>query len=124
MKTITDSDATSNRSCPGNEANNQPGLTIVKAHSALRRRLTTLLKLAVIGAVLITSVSGFAQPIIIKQPQSQTNLAGTTATFSLEASGTQPLSYQWRSYSSSTAFTNILGETNTSLVLTNVQQTS
>jgi len=34
-------------------------------------------------------------PSITAQPQSRTNLAGTTATFSVTASGTGPLSYQW-----------------------------
>ena len=34
-----------------------------------------------------------------------------------------PLSYQWRSYSSPTVFTNMPGETNTILVLTDVQTT-
>ena len=35
-------------------------------------------------------------PTINAQPQSCTNLAGTTATFSVAAAGTDPLSYQWR----------------------------
>ena len=32
--------------------------------------------------------TGFRQPIIATQPQSQTNVAGTDATFSVEATGT------------------------------------
>jgi hypothetical protein len=35
-------------------------------------------------------------PIISTQPASQTIIAGQTATFSVTASGTAPLSYQWR----------------------------
>ncbi len=35
-------------------------------------------------------------PDILAQPQSQTNLAGTDATFSVTATGTAPLAYQWR----------------------------
>jgi hypothetical protein len=35
-------------------------------------------------------------PMIFAQPQSQTNNAGTTVTFSLSAWGTEPLYYQWR----------------------------
>jgi hypothetical protein len=35
-------------------------------------------------------------PSIASQPLSRTNMAGTTATFSVTASGTAPLSYQWR----------------------------
>lgn len=34
-------------------------------------------------------------PVILTQPASQTNNAGNTATFSVSASGTEPLSYQW-----------------------------
>ncbi|HWH71574.1 MAG TPA: immunoglobulin domain-containing protein, partial [Candidatus Sulfotelmatobacter sp.] len=35
-------------------------------------------------------------PLILRQPASQTNLAGTTVTFTGQASGTAPLGYQWR----------------------------
>ena len=35
-------------------------------------------------------------PLITVQPQSRTNLAGTTAAFSVVADGTAPLAYQWR----------------------------
>ena len=35
-------------------------------------------------------------PVIAMQPQSQTNVVGGTASFSALASGTAPLSYQWR----------------------------
>jgi hypothetical protein len=55
-------------------------------------------------------------PSITTQPVSQTNIVGTTATFSVTASGTPPLSYQWNSNG-----TNISGATNSSLILTNVQ---
>jgi hypothetical protein len=60
--------------------------------------------------------TGFGQPIITTQPQSQTNVAGTNATFSVAATGTPPLNYQWQFYSSPLA-----NQTNTTLVLTNVQ---
>ena len=55
-------------------------------------------------------------PAITTQPVSQTNIVGTTACFSVTASGTPPLSYQWNFNG-----TNIAGATNTSLTLTNVQ---
>ena len=58
-------------------------------------------------------------PTIIIQPVSQTNYVGTTASFSVMASGTPPLSYQW-----STNGTNILGATNATLTLPNVQLTN
>ena len=55
-------------------------------------------------------------PTIIIQPVSQTNYVGTTASFSVVASGTPPLSYQW-----STNGTTLIGATNSTLTLTNVQ---
>jgi hypothetical protein len=55
-------------------------------------------------------------PVILTQPVSQTNFTGTTASFSVTASGSPPLSYQW-----SFDVTNIVGATNATLTLTNVQ---
>ncbi|MCX6924826.1 MAG: immunoglobulin domain-containing protein, partial [Verrucomicrobia bacterium] len=57
-------------------------------------------------------------PTITVQPQSRTNIAGTTANFSVAASGTGPLSYQWRKES-----TNLTGATTANLTLTGVQLT-
>ena len=42
------------------------------------------------------SVSGPSPPGITTQPLSQTNYVGSAVTFSVGASGTAPLSYQWR----------------------------
>src|SRR5205823_409393 len=52
----------------------------------------------------------------VSQPQSRTNVQGTTATFSASASGTSPFSYQWQ-------FNNgpISGATGTSLSVSDVQ---
>jgi hypothetical protein len=55
-------------------------------------------------------------PIITMQPTNQAVFAGSNATFSVTASGTSPLSYQW-----SLNTTNIVGATNATLTLTNVQ---
>ena len=55
-------------------------------------------------------------PSIATQPTNQTVTVGGTATFSVTASGTPPLSYQWNFNG-----TNIGGATNTTLTLTNVQ---
>ena len=55
-------------------------------------------------------------PAISTQPQPQVAVAGSNATFSVAATGTTPLSYQWRFNSM-----NIGGATNSSLSLTNVQ---
>ena len=35
-------------------------------------------------------------PVIVQQPQSRTNLIGTSATFTVTATGASPLAYQWR----------------------------
>jgi hypothetical protein len=55
-------------------------------------------------------------PVITTQPTNLTVTVGQTATFSVAAGGSQPLSYQWQF-----GGTNILNATNSSLTLTNVQ---
>jgi hypothetical protein len=55
-------------------------------------------------------------PAINPQPTNQTVIVGQSATFSVSASGTAPLSYQWQ-----LGGTNILTATNATLVLTNIQ---
>jgi uncharacterized repeat protein (TIGR01451 family) len=55
-------------------------------------------------------------PIITAQPTNQTVVVGGTTNFSVTASGTPPLSYQWNFNG-----TNIVGATNTTLTLINVQ---
>jgi len=61
--------------------------------------------------------SGPYPPQIVSQPQHQTVVVGQTATFSVMAYGTLPLSYQWRFNETNV----IAGATNNSLVMTNVQ---
>jgi len=55
-------------------------------------------------------------PVITTQPTNQTVAVGDIATFSVTAGGTAPLSYQW-----SFNTTNIVGATNATLTLTDVQ---
>ena len=55
-------------------------------------------------------------PTITIQPTNQTVTVGGTVTFSVTASGSPPLSYQWNFNG-----TDITGATNTTLTLTNVQ---
>jgi len=55
-------------------------------------------------------------PFITTQPANQTVAVGGTATFTVGASGTPPLSYHWKFNG-----TNILGATNAVLTLANVQ---
>jgi N-acetyl-anhydromuramyl-L-alanine amidase AmpD len=78
-------------------------------------------------AVVVTNATGsatsgdavltvFVPPSITTQPQSQSVVAGAGATFSVVASGTIPLSYQWRQDG-----TNIPGATASSYTRNNVQ---
>jgi hypothetical protein len=58
----------------------------------------------------------YVPPFIVTQPTNQTVVVGNTATFTVVAGGTAPLSYQW-----AFGVTNITGATNAVLILTNVQ---
>ena len=65
-----------------------------------------------------TVTASFVQsgpPVIVTQPAGQQVLAGSNALFSVVVGGMAPLSYQWRFNSG-----NLGGETNASLLLTNV----
>ena len=61
-------------------------------------------------------------PVITNQPVSITNIAGTTATFAVGASGTAPLFYQWYKNGTNqlTDVGNVLGSTSNILTLSNV----
>lgn len=61
--------------------------------------------------------SGSQTPVITDQPDDITVSAGQPATFSATASGTAPLSYQWRKNGS-----NIQGANSSSYTISNVQQ--
>jgi hypothetical protein len=62
------------------------------------------------------SGAGPTPPVIAGQPANQTVNVGSTATFSVTATGTAPISYQW-----TLAATNLPGATSPNLVLNNVQ---
>lgn len=55
-------------------------------------------------------------PTIVSQPQAQTVYAGETAAFSVTASGSSPLNYQW-----SLNQTNLAGATNSAISIANAQ---
>ncbi len=62
-------------------------------------------------------------PTINSQPASRTNIAGETATFTVNAVGASPLSFQWRTNGVPLSNGgNISGATNTTLTISNVQQ--
>src|SRR4051794_33246453 len=87
------------------------------------RTIKTKAWLFLVGLMLGLIPTAWAQPVITQPPRDQTNLLGSSATFRVTATGTPPLSYQWRSYANLNAFIDIVGATNDSLVLTNVQPT-
>ncbi len=71
----------------------------------------------VTSAVAQLTVSTPDAPSIITQPQDQTVSAGDTASFTVEAGGSEPFSYQWY-YNTNTL---VDGATDSTLILTNVQ---
>jgi Immunoglobulin domain len=81
--------------------------------------MKTKTKFLAAGILLAMLMTSFAQPVITTQPQDQTNYVGTTATLSVVANGTQPVSYQWQKRS--TCFADLTGRTNAVLTLANVQ---
>jgi len=70
---------------------------------------------------LLAFVPAKADPLITNEPQSRTNVVGTTATFSVVASGTG-LTYQWRRDSLDLDNSgNISGATSSTMTVSNVQ---
>lgn len=65
---------------------------------------------------LYTVIRSPVGPAITRQPTGQTVMVGSDVTFSVVATGTPPLSYQWRFNG-----TNIAGATDSVLILNNVQ---
>ncbi len=75
------------------------------------------------GNIILTfTASVQSSPTITSHPQSRTNVAGTTASFTVAANGSQPLTYAW--FRSTAPFTPIPGATNTTFTLANVQAAS
>ena len=83
----------------------------------------TLTLCATLGALLLSCLPAWAPnnppctpPSITNQPGSQTKCQGQSASFAVGATGTAPLTYQWRKNNS-----NISGATASNLALNNVQ---
>jgi hypothetical protein len=81
--------------------------------------MNTNLNLIAVGMMLAGGPARLGQPSIITQPQNQTNVVSTTATFWVEATGPPPLAYQWQKLGA--AWSDLAGRTATNLCLTNVQ---
>ena len=79
--------------CPGWFVVNVPATSYLVTGARIYTQVAGWEEIDAVG--LLTSVGGTA-PSITAQPQSRTNVVGTTATFGVTASGTSPLSYQWR----------------------------
>lgn len=60
-----------------------------------------------------------SEPHVTANPQSRTNIVGTTATFTVVATGSDPLSYKW--YRNGAPPTQVPGQTNATYMLLNVQ---
>ncbi len=64
----------------------------------MKPKLTTLVGALFPGVLLVLPLAASADPpTITLQPADQAVLVGSNATFSVVATGTLPLSYQWRS---------------------------
>ncbi len=75
-------------------------------------------------AILTVNTQTNQSPTITAQPQSRTNAVGSTATFSVTASGPGTLTYQWQKNGANlTNGGNLSGVTSTNLMLTNVAMT-
>ena len=62
------------------------------------------------------SATTFAPPVVSRQPQSQSAVAGTTVSFSVTAAGTPAPSYQWQFHGA-----DLPGATSTTLTLAGIQ---
>ncbi len=89
----------------------------------MKRLKQILTGLAACSVVLfVTNASSQTAPSITTQPQSQTNQAGTIATFVVNATDTAPLKYQWRFNSTNlTEGGRIVGSTNSVLQVISVR---
>jgi hypothetical protein len=96
--------------------------TYTIAHAQTNDAAVYSVKIVNAGGFVISSgatLTVLVPPTITTQPQNQTATLGQSATFSVVASGTAPLSYQWKLSGLA-----LSGATNAALTLTNVQVTN
>jgi hypothetical protein len=92
------------------------GKTLMDEVSLYNRALSSNEVAAIYKAGSFGKCPPIAPPVITAQPTNQTMTAGGTASFSVTATGSLPLTYQW-----SLNTVNLSGATNATLALTNVQ---
>src|SRR5437867_2364381 len=71
-----------------------------------------------VGLLLAAMSPVFGQPVITEQPVDQTNILGSTASFTVRATGTPEPVYQWQILSGD--WTDLSDRTNATLILSNV----
>ena len=87
----------------------------------MRRRESTLALVVALGLLSWTTASLADAPSIATQPSPVTNYQGTTASFTVAASGSTPLGYQWqRGGTNLAALGNVSGSTNSTLTISNL----
>ena len=88
-----------------------------------RHAMKTKLGLFIAGMLLAAGWTCLGQPCITitTQPQNQTSGAGTTVTLAVEATGAEPLAYQWQQAFDLNNFLDRPEGTNRTLAITNVQ---
>jgi len=87
-----------------------------RALAALGATSASALDVAAEVLQIVYTIETSVPPAIITQPTNQTVVEGSSVTFSVRATGSQPLSYQWRQ-----GVAVIPNATNSTLMLTNVQ---
>ncbi|HEY5910350.1 MAG TPA: FG-GAP-like repeat-containing protein [Verrucomicrobiae bacterium] len=87
--------------------------------------MKTIIHILVVGMLLAALSTAFGQCsiTITTQPTNQTCCPGTDATFTVGATGTGPLSYQWQKSPDGVNSSDLPGCTNATLAVTNVQVT-
>src|SRR5712692_1227285 len=90
----------------------------------LTAKATDNLGATTVSAPVSITVSSAMPPVITQQPVSLVVTQGNTATFRVTATGTLPLSYQWRFGIPGNGGANLAGATNAILNVTNAQPTN